>query len=42
MRDLSGDYYEFDERNYCLVVERHHGKYQLGDAVRIRVARVQP
>ena len=35
MHDLDGDYYEFDERNYCLVGRRHHKKYQLGDAVRI-------
>ena len=39
MHDLDGDYYEFDERNFCLVGRRHHGKYQLGDAVRIKVAR---
>lgn len=39
MHDLDGDYYEFDERNYCLVGRRHHRKYQLGDAVRIKVAR---
>lgn len=39
MHDLTGDYYEFDERNYRLVGRRHHKKYQLGDAVRIKVAR---
>jgi len=39
MHDLDGDYYEFDERNYCLVGRRHHRKYQLGDAIRIKVAR---
>ena len=39
MHDLDSDYYEFDERNYCLVGRRHHQKYQLGDAVRIKVAR---
>ena len=39
MRDLDDDYYDFDERNYCLVGRRHHHKYQLGDAVRIKVAR---
>lgn len=39
MRDLGGDYYDFDERNYCLVGRRHHNKYQLGDPVRIRVAK---
>ena len=39
MHDLDGDYYEFDERNYCLVGRRHHRKYQLGDEIRIKVAR---
>ena len=38
MRDLDDDYYDFDERNYCLVGRRHHNKYQLGDPVRIKVA----
>ena len=38
MRDLDDDYYDFDERNYCLVGRRHHHKYQLGDAIRIQVA----
>ncbi|MBO6188575.1 MAG: ribonuclease R [Prevotella sp.] len=39
MRDLDDDYYDFDEKNYCLVGRRHHNKYQLGDPIRIRVAR---
>jgi ribonuclease R len=39
MRDLDDDYFDFDERNYCLVGRRHHQKYQLGDPVRIKVAR---
>ena len=39
MHDLDDDYYEFDERNFCLVGRRHHNKYQLGDSIRIRVAR---
>ncbi len=39
MRDLRGDYYEFDEAHYCLIGRRHHTKYQLGDPVRIKVAR---
>ena len=38
MHDLDDDYYEFDERNYCLVGRRRHHKFQLGDAVRIKVA----
>ena len=38
-RDLDGDYYDFDEKNYCLVGRRHQHKYQLGDPIRIKVAR---
>ena len=40
MRDLDDDYYDFDERNYCLVGRRRHNRYQLGDPIRIKVARV--
>ena len=39
MHDLQGDYYEFDEAHYCLIGRRHHSKYQLGDPIRIKVAR---
>lgn len=39
LRDLLDDYYEFDERNYCLFGRRGHKRYCLGDKVRIRVER---
>ena len=39
MRDLQDDYYDFDERNFCLIGRRRHHKYQLGDAIKIQVAR---
>ena len=39
MHDLDDDYYDFDERNYCLVGRRRHRKYQLGDPITIKVAR---
>ena len=39
MHDLRGDYYEFDEAHYQLIGRRHHSKYQLGDPIRIKVAR---
>lgn len=39
IRDLDDDYYEFDEKNFCLIGRRHHHKYQLGDAIRIQVAK---
>ena len=38
MRDLDDDFYDFDEKNFCLVGRRRHHRYQLGDAIRIRVA----
>lgn len=38
MHDLDDDYYDFDERNYCLKGRRHHNVYQLGDPIRIKVA----
>ena len=39
IHDLGRDYYEFDEKNYCLVGRRRHHRYQLGDEVTIKVAR---
>ena len=39
LRDLDDDYYEFDERNYCLRGRRFHHCYNLGDSVKIQVAR---
>ncbi|MBR6139695.1 MAG: RNB domain-containing ribonuclease, partial [Prevotella sp.] len=39
MHDLDDDYYDFDEKNYVLVGRRRHNKYQLGDPIRIVVAR---
>ena len=37
LRDISGDFYEFDADNYRLVGRRGGIVYQLGDPVRIRV-----
>lgn len=39
IRDLDDDYYEFDEKNYCLVGRSTHHRYQLGDKVTIQIAR---
>ena len=39
IRDLGNDYYDFDEKNFVIVGRRHHTTYQLGDPIRIRVAR---
>ncbi len=39
VRDLADDYYDFDEKNYCLIGRRHNNRYRLGDMVKVRVAR---
>ena len=39
IRDLEDDYYEFDEKNYCLIGRRRNRRYQLGDSVTIQIAR---
>ena len=39
MRELDDDYYDFDEKAYCLTGRRYHKKYCLGDPVRIKVVR---
>ena len=39
MRDLDNDYYEFDEKNYCLRGRRKNHTYSLGDAITVKVAR---
>lgn len=39
MRDLADDYYDFDEKNHCLIGRRNNHRYRLGDNVDIKVAR---
>ena len=39
MRELDDDFYDFDEKAYCLTGRRYHKKYSLGDPVRIKVVR---
>lgn len=39
VRDLDDDYYEFDEKNYCLRGRRKNKVYSLGDAITVKVAR---
>ncbi len=39
LRDLDDDYYEFDERNFCLRGRRRNHRYSLGDTVKVKVAR---
>jgi ribonuclease R len=39
LRDLDDDYYEFDEKNFCLRGRRRNRSYNLGDQVHVQVAR---
>jgi ribonuclease R len=39
IRDLDDDFYNFDDKNYCLVGRRFHKKYQLGDEITVKVAK---
>lgn len=39
IRDLDDDYYEFDEKNYCLRGRRKNRVYSLGDAITVKVAK---
>lgn len=39
VRDLADDFYDYDEKNYCLIGRRTHARYTLGDKVRVQVAR---
>jgi len=39
IRELDDDFYEFDEKNYCLKGRRQHKCYQLGQPVTIQVTR---
>lgn len=38
IRDLTDDFYYFDEDNYCIVGKRTNKKYQLGDSINIIIA----
>lgn len=37
IRDLDDDYYEFDDKNYCLIGRRKRREYRLGDPITIKV-----
>ena len=39
IRDLGDDYYELDDKNYCLIGRNKHRKFTLGDKVKVQVAR---
>ncbi len=39
IRELDDDFYEFDEKNYCLRGQRSKKEYRLGDEMKIQVVR---
>lgn len=39
LRDFTDDYYVFDEENYCITGAHYKKKYQLGDALKIKVVK---
>ncbi len=39
IKTLDGDYYIFDEANYCIVGQYNKKKFQLGDPIRVQVAK---
>ena len=39
VRDLGDDYYDFDEKNFCLVGRRKGLRFRLGDKVTVSIAR---
>ena len=39
IRDLQNDFYDFDEKNFCLIGRHTHIRYRLGDDVTVRIAR---
>jgi ribonuclease R len=38
IRDLAGEYFDYDEKNYCLVGRRTHKTYRLGDTLSVKIA----
>ncbi len=40
IRGLAGDFYEYDENNYCIKGRRTGKKYQMGDPVKVEIIRV--
>ncbi|MBK7986223.1 MAG: ribonuclease R [Ignavibacteria bacterium] len=40
LRDMAGDYYIFDEKNFRLIGKRTHKVFRIGEKVNIRIARI--
>ncbi len=39
IRSLDDDFYEFDEKNYCIIGRHNHKRYQLGDELTVKIIR---
>jgi ribonuclease R len=39
LKDLYGDFFEYDEKNYCINGKRTGKKFQLGDQIKVKIAR---
>ncbi len=39
MRELTGDFYVYDEKNYCITGRRSRKRYQMGDNLKIQIVR---
>ena len=39
IRDLDDDFYHYDEKDYCLIGQHKHKKYQLGDPLKVKLVR---
>jgi ribonuclease R len=39
LKDLYSDFYEYDEKNYCINGKKTRKRFQLGDQIRIEIAR---
>lgn len=37
LRDIKTDFFEYDEKNYCVIGKSSHKKYTLGDKVKVKV-----
>lgn len=37
LKDIGGDFYELDQKNYCIVGQRTKKKYSLGDSVKVKL-----
>ena len=40
MSTMDDDYYVYNEKHYCFIGERTRKVYRLGDAVKVKVSRV--